>query len=318
MKLIIKKIYFLIVALKRAIKQQYFLLLESNGLPNEGDVLLKKIGRLENERSLLIDERQAIYQLYNKRSIEYGLKSQTLPTIHNDLFRYPESWVNFNDVGSPAPYLKTYNFEGDFINLNHAKYASCKMGRMGNNACIDVGIDGFLQKGDALKLYELAYFCEGDILEIGTFKGLSTSILATGLHDAQGNGSILTNDINAESSKQAQQALKGLLGAERITFIVDDATIFMNSLRSKGKKFKFIFIDHWHGYRATTEAAEEAKYLLAPGGFLFFHDFNDPDNLDPNHVYGVYPAVLDTMAVDPSYIFYGNFGCCCLFRKESD
>ncbi|MCL4190227.1 MAG: hypothetical protein KJZ87_00670 [Thermoguttaceae bacterium] len=39
-------------------------------------------------------------------------------------------------------------------------------------------IPGWLRREDALKLYELAFFAPADILELGSFHGLSTSILA--------------------------------------------------------------------------------------------------------------------------------------------
>lgn len=36
---------------------------------------------------------------------------------------------------------------------------------------INIGIDGWLLLADAMKLYELTYFCPGDVIELGTYRG---------------------------------------------------------------------------------------------------------------------------------------------------
>jgi hypothetical protein len=67
-------------------------------------------------------------------------------------------------------YLKTYDFPGEFINSFHGSLAVS----IGPSGMIDIGVEGWLLPADALKLYELAYFCYGDILELGTYRGLYT------------------------------------------------------------------------------------------------------------------------------------------------
>lgn len=275
-----------------------------------------------NKLDYLIDERTALYQGYISRSYEYQAKTDRafLDGCKTDrlTIRRPELWVTFDKLGEPRPYAKTFPFPGEYITNNQAQYYSCPMGRMGIDSCIDIGIDGYLQKGDALKLYELAYCCSGDILEIGTHKGLSTSIIAQGLSDSGRPGFLITSDINAETTALAKASLANRAGESLTTFIVEDASKYMGALVATGRKFGFIFIDHWHGYRATKEAADFAKDLLPIGGFVLFHDFNDPSNADVHHVYGVYQAVLDSMGNDDRFCFYGVSGCCALFRKEKD
>ena len=73
-----------------------------------------------------------------------------------------------------------------------------------------------MQRGDALKLYELAYFCEGDVLELGTHKGLSTSIIAQALHDRKRDGILETVDIDSESNRAARDNLAGRPGEDSI------------------------------------------------------------------------------------------------------
>ena len=61
---------------------------------------------------------------------------------------------------------------------------------------IDVGIRGWSQHDDALKLYEMAFFAEGDILELGCFEGLSTSIVAQAIADADRSRKMHTIDLD--------------------------------------------------------------------------------------------------------------------------
>jgi cephalosporin hydroxylase len=230
--------------------------------------------------------------------------------------RHKDTWVLFEELGTKRPYRKTYRFAGDYLNERHKSYTTCPTGLNGVPACINIGINGYLQVADALKLYELAYHSPGNILEIGTFNGLSTSIMAQALADAHSKATIITDDIDSNSSAIARRNLFNRPGQERVQFHVEDASRFMEQLCAQGRKFAFIFIDHWHGYETTFDAAEHAKHLLEPGGFLLFHDYNDPSNSDPSHVYGVYQAVADSLLIDDDYVFFGCFGCCALFRKK--
>lgn len=91
----------------------------------------------------------------------------------------------------------------------------------------------------------------------------------------------------------------------------------MDRMSQARREFGFIFVDHWHGYEATEQAARRVAPLLKPGGFVLFHDYLDPGNADPEHVYGVYQAVDDDVVKGGQFEFYGNFGCCGLFRKKT-
>ncbi len=257
---------------------------------------------------------------YMIRHYQDQLMKESESAVHSpaapNLQRHKDTWVLFEELGIARPYRKTYRFDGDYINEHHRHFATCPTGRNGISACIDIGVNGYLQRGDALKLYELAYFCAGDILEIGTFNGLSASIMAQALSDAGSAGVIVTDDISAESSELARHNLEKLGRAARVQFNVEDAPRFMNRLCAQGRKFDFVFIDHWHGYEATFDAAQLAKQLLNPGGFLLFHDYNDQSNAEPEHVYGVVQGVADAILIDKEFAFYGCFGCVALFRKQ--
>lgn len=116
---------------------------------------------------------------------------------------HPESWLALEDIGPARPYRKTFHFLGRSISRFHAEIASAPTGRMGIDFCIDLGIDGYLWKAEARKLYEIAYFASGNGLELGTFMGLSTSIMARALQDRGTRRTLTTCDKDASFSHAA-------------------------------------------------------------------------------------------------------------------
>jgi predicted O-methyltransferase YrrM len=247
------------------------------------------------------------YATWTLRSREYRNRIEKLA---------PEllpSWKSFGELGQDLTdyYRPTYTEPtGPFID----RIKSAPGGMSGVPFLIDLGIEGFLFRTEALKLYEMAHNARSDILELGTHKGLSTSILAHALHDRK-SGALATVELEAAFSQIAADNLQGLPGADRVTFIVADAAEAMDVLIAEKRRFGFIFVDHWHGYDATREAATRIPLLLANGGYVMFHDFFDPSNQDPDHLYGVFQAVLDTIGQDVQFVYSGAAGSSALFHK---
>ena len=236
------------------------------------------------------------------------------------MFQNEDTYTSLYELkkAKARPYKKTYDFPGDYINDHHKFFTTCPRGRMGIDFIINIGIDGYLLPEDALKLYELAYFCKGDILELGTFKGLSTFIIAQALDDSHSQGIIHTDDIDEKNSKLAQKKIAEHSYSRYVNFNVMDATEFCDRKIVERRRYDFIFIDHWHGYDATYSAAMRAKKLLNVGGFCLFHDYTDPGNADPDNIYGVYQAAHDAMLCDEHFDFSGAFGSTGLFRKNKE
>jgi SAM-dependent methyltransferase len=251
----------------------------------------------------LIEEIERMPADWSARSRAYGSVSKG------------RDWINFDDLGRGAEYRPSIDDRRMQEKPGFKRIESAGLGRMGVNFLIDLGIDGFLARADALKIYEMAYHSAGDVLELGTHKGLSTSIIAEALSEG-GGGNLETVDIDADANKLARKNVKSRGFSRKVTFTVRDAAERMDELISLGRQFGFVFIDHWHGYSATYEAASRVRSLLKPGGYVLFHDFLDPGNIDPNHVYGVYQAVLDTVCLDDEFEFVCNSGCCGLFRRK--
>jgi predicted O-methyltransferase YrrM len=214
------------------------------------------------------------------------------------------------------PYQKTYNFGGPFINQSHHRLALSRMHQHAD--IINIGIDGWLLLADALKLYELAFFCKGDIIELGTYKGLSTTIMAEASRDSGRKFEIVTVDLDPQLAAEAKQGMadRRTPGRENVHFFTFDAIKFVANSADAGKLYELAFIDHSHRYQHVYDTCVNLHRILAPGAFALFHDYNDPRNLRADVPdYGVYQAVHT--ALSESYFeFWGIYGCCGLFRRK--
>jgi len=236
------------------------------------------------------------------------------------MYANPESFMQPAELGSRFPsYYRTFEFPGEFINESHKYFSICPIR---DGILIDIRdrptdgavIEGWLQREDALKLYEIAYFVTGDILELGSYHGLSTSILARAVQDSPHKKNVFSVDLDMDHVRIASQHLREMGLKSYVITMCGEAVSTMKGLVSAGTKFDFVFIDHSHAYDPVYSVCRELGDVLRPGGFCLFHDFNDSRNRDADQKdYGVYQAVmsgLDTKRFD----FYGIYGCTALYR----
>jgi hypothetical protein len=232
------------------------------------------------------------------------------------IVKHTNTWINEHHLGRTFPaYKATFPYQPRFafgsrrfINSDHARLSSAPR----NGAIIDLDIPGWLRPQDALKLYEMAYFSKGDVLELGSYHGLSTSIMASALRHS-GNGRCLTSlELDPAAASEAQRHV--LPWSDIVQITVGDARESCRHLIEQDRKFNFAFVDHSHTYDLVHAACIDLKSLMVPEGFALFHDYNDERNgVDPD--YGVWHAVRDAFA-DGSFEFYGIYGCTGLWRKR--
>jgi SAM-dependent methyltransferase len=222
-----------------------------------------------------------------------------------------DSFLEEHDIGRRYPdYRKTVDFPGRYINDHHSYYYHCPL----KGGILDIGIEGWLLRADALKVYEMGYFSKGDILEIGSYRGLSTSILSQANHDSGLVRDIHTLDIDKSSLDMARENLQARGLGNNVHFHLSNSSDYLNGLIAQNTKFGFIFIDHSHEYEPVLEVCRQLSDLVIPGGFCLFHDYNDPRSFDyTTKDYKVYQAVNDGLDND-KFEFYGIFGCTILFR----
>ena len=225
------------------------------------------------------------------------------------------------ELGSRIPpYAPTYDFPAPFIDRAHAEIADCPRLddariQMKTRRWLGRVIPGWLRREDALKLYEMSYCARGDVLELGTYHGLSAAILAR----AAGNSSVPKRvesiDRNPARSKAARRNLDRLGLLPQVTARSADAALAVKEHMANSKEFAFVFVDHSHAYAPVYEVCQALDRVVAPGGFCLFHDFNDSRNRDPDDTdYGVFQAVRDGLDKQ-RFEFYGIYGCAGLFRR---
>lgn len=218
-----------------------------------------------------------------------------------------------------APYRPTYAWDGAHIDdawraLGELPLSDEGLIQMQTRRWFGKTMRGWLRREDALKLYELAFFTKGDILELGCYHGLSTTILARACRNTDPSRRIYTCDLRADRvaatmKNLARYRLDDLVHAEAA-----DAIELTRRMAQQGKRFEFAFIDHSHAYSPVLEVCKLLDAVIAPGGWCYFHDFNDARNaVEDIEDYGVYQAVMEGLP-QSRFQFYGTYGCAALFR----
>ena len=174
-------------------------------------------------------------------------------------------------------------------------------------------VAGWLQPEDSLKLYELGYLAPGPFLEIGTYRGKSTTVLTSAIRDAGRNVEFYSLDIAPESLDSARPTLADRGLGRYVTLVHGSVTALFRALPAFRPRFVFLDGDHSAAGLARDLATLEAR--IPKDGLLLFHDFLDVRNDDPaNKDYGVTEAIRASW-VARDCEFAGSFGCTGLFRR---
>jgi hypothetical protein len=176
-------------------------------------------------------------------------------------------------------------------------------------------IAGWLRPDDAAKLYELARDAEGSILEIGTYRGKSTVLMARGLVDGGHTGPIFTLDVDRQSLGLAADAAREHGLARYIVFVHGTVRAFARA--HPHVRPSFVFIDGDHSLEGVRGDLVVLAQVVPVGARLLFHDFADPRNQDP-----AWPDTKVRPAVDASWVardcdFVGTFGVCGLYIRRT-
>lgn len=174
-------------------------------------------------------------------------------------------------------------------------------------------IPGMVSIESAELLYSLCLMqgLRGDILEIGSWQGKSTSYLARAAKDSA-NGRVFAVDhfkgnVGKENmyrvGNSAATSIYDMFNKNIYSLGLDDvvAAVPLSSKAAHaqlcGRTFRFIFIDGDHTYEGVSEDIKLFSPLLQPGGIMAFDDF---DSTFP----GLVKAVSEWVArAKPSAIF---------------
>jgi len=252
------------------------------------------------------------------------LTSRFRQIVSRPLLRHADTVPSEQELGRVMPdYRPTYDFGKTFINSRHRRYSTCAVPsgiliKPKRWRWFGESIPGWLQRADALKLYELAFFSRGDILEIGSYHGLSTSVLSQANRDSPVRKRIVSVEIDPASAAATRRTLGRWRLQRDVTQLCADGLAVVRDFIGSRRLFGFVFVDHGHDRDSVFTLCCELTAIVEPGGFCLFHDFNDARNTDERcPEYGVYQAVRD--GLDPrAFSFYGIDGCCALYRRSSE
>jgi cephalosporin hydroxylase len=215
------------------------------------------------------------------------------------------------DMRFKMPFKKTFEYEGEFLNEEHRDLGKT----IHKTGMIDIGIDGWLVPADAYKLYEMAYCCPGDILELGSYRGLSTSIMNKACTSNGRNQVIVSIDIDPVAIEEARRQVGSQPGGTRAHFFAVDAETSVRDMAKAKRMYGFTFVDHSHSYEHVLGVCLHLHRIIEIGGFAMFHDFNDTrNNLDAFPDYGVYQGATEGLCTC-RWEFWGIYGCSGLFRR---
>jgi len=235
--------------------------------------------------------------------------------LDSNLARHENTFLTLRETATERrfdmPFRKTYPYEGEYLNGRHETFVA----RLHASGMIDIGIEGWLLPADVLKIYEMAYCCAGDILELGAYRGLSAAVMNHACNDSGQSNLIISVDLDQTAVDLSRQQLHNMPGGERALFFQDDAGSAVRNLAAVKRQFRFAFVDHSHRYEHVFDACQQLHRVIELDGFALFHDFNDPRNIiEAEGDYGVYQGVMDGLRAD-RWEFWGIYGCNGLFRR---
>ena len=175
-------------------------------------------------------------------------------------------------------------------------------------------VPGLLRPEDELKLYELAYLAPGPILEIGTYRGRSTTIMARAARAGAG-AMLFSVDVDPKALRSGAAALAAHDASERVVLVRGSAAALLR--RFEGLRPSLTFVDGDHSLDGVRRDLAAIEGAVPTGGLLLFHDFHDPRNDDPAVAEIGVQAGVDDSWVARECDFAGVFGCCGLFRRRA-
>jgi predicted O-methyltransferase YrrM len=135
------------------------------------------------------------------------------------------------------------------------------------------GISGWLMPEEAEELYALAYAHGDVILEVGTFRGRSATVMNLGAR-GRPRRQFFSLDIDPSARIHGLETLR--------EFEVDERAFFfhgtLDAFRAKVKiSPTLVFVDGDHSYEGVRRDTDQLSTLLRPGIPVVFHDYLNPD-----------------------------------------
>lgn len=154
-------------------------------------------------------------------------------------------------------------------------------------------IEGWRYRQDLALLYLLARDVSGEeaILEIGSYRGLSTTALALGVGDRAAGGTVHAVDPHTgdrqdlEQSgvaiKPSEEQFRANLADAGVDRYVTPHVMTSDTLASSwpGSPLRVLFIDGWHSYDAVRRDIENWAPLVTEAGVVLIDDYRNYDEV---------------------------------------
>ncbi len=189
-----------------------------------------------------------------------------------------------------------------------------RYGRLVDALALVESVPGWLRPEDAEKLYKLAHDTSGPILEVGTYRGKSTILMALAAKEAGHEMVLYTLDVDRAAQRAAMAEAQARGVASMIVFV--RGTLFAFAQAYPQLRPNLTFVDGDHTEAGLLRDLEVLESLVPSGGFLLFHDFNDPLNEDPACAEIRVRPTVERSWVASQCEFNGEFGCCGLFTRR--
>lgn len=199
-------------------------------------------------------------------------------------------------------YLPSYERPGPFVDDAHERMPDLVR-----------AVPGWLRDEDVLKLYELAWCSDTPVLEIGSYRGKSAVVQASGLRAAGSPHRLISLDIDRDSIEAARAAVREHGLADRAVFVLGSLRALLEELPAF--RSGLVFMDGDHSFRGATRDLRLLAPVVAREGLVLCHDYLDERNADPAAQDIEVVRSVHASWVERECEFAGVFGCCGLFRR---
>jgi len=200
-------------------------------------------------------------------------------------------------------YEPNYEFPGKVIGDRHAAAPA-----------LVADVDGWLLDEDALKLYELAYFTRGPVLEIGAYHGKSSIVMARAIQDAGRPTFVVSLDVDIEALGTARRNAERVGVSPTILYVHGTPMTLRHAMG--GLAPQLTFVDGLHTYDGVAQDLRALEPIVPAGGIIVFHDYLEDHADERPEWYRVFEAVRDSW-VRRDCEFAGTAGGCGVFRRRS-
>lgn len=167
------------------------------------------------------------------------------------------------------------------------------------------------------KIYDLAYFGQGDILILGLGQGFAAGIVTQAVFDAGRLATIVGVDEEARVLTRVKANLAAYNFTSRVELVQENPARFCRARSATGQTFGMVYVNHSADSADVLSISALLPSVVAEGGIVLFHDINDRRNKGiANGGYGMYSGVQAGLS-RATFAFYGAFGCTGLSRREA-